>query len=290
MRAAVWYPTLSAESGFQYPNGLSTAMAQAAPPAGCGAYPLVVFSHGFGGCGTQSVFFTEELARRGYIVVAPDHKDAQCKVDGPRGRFRFQRAEEPFRKPEAWSDQTYADRRDDLESAIREMLADPEFGPRIDRDRIGASGHSLGGYTALGLSGGWSSWRDGRIRAALLFSPYAAPYLSHKSLGGIRIPVMYQGGTRDLGITPFVKRPGGAYDSSSPPKYFVEFSRFGHLDFTVKACAGFDTVEECVHGSEAAELMNSYGIAFFDQYLRQVSTGALEKRLPGVVDLRFEGP
>ncbi len=286
-RAAVWYPTLIAESNFQYANGLSTAMAQAAPLANCGAYPLVVFSHGFGGCGIQSVFFTQELARHGYIVVALDHKDAQCQVDERRGRFRFQRAEEPFRKPEAWSDRTYADRRDDIELVIREMLADPEFSPHIDRDRIGCSGHSLGGYTILGLSGGWSSWRDSRIRAALLFSPYAAPYLSHKSISGIHIPVMYQGGTRDLGITPSVRKPGGAYDSSNPPKHFIEFSRVGHLDFTNKACVNFSTVDECAHRSAAARLINNYGIAFLDRYLRQGSSDPLEKRLPGVVDLRW---
>ncbi len=288
MRAALWYPTLSGESSFQYANGLSTAMAQNVPVAECKAYPMVVFSHGFGGCGIQSVFFTQELARHGYIVVAPDHKDAQCKVDQPRGRFHFQRAEEPFRRPSEWTDQTYADRRNDIEQAIREMLVDPEFGPRIDPSRIGGSGHSLGGYTIMGLAGGWSRWRDGRIHAALLFSPYSAPYLSHQSIGGIRVPVMYQGGTHDLGITPSLKRRGGAYDSSNPPKYFVEFLQVGHLDFTVKACRGFPTVEECLERCGTARLINSYGIAFLDRYLGQRPTGALEQRLPGVSDLRYD--
>jgi AraC-like DNA-binding protein/dienelactone hydrolase len=37
------------------------------------------------------------------------------------------------------------------------LLADPEFGPRIDRQRIGAAGFSLGGYTMMALAGGITS-------------------------------------------------------------------------------------------------------------------------------------
>src|ERR1700733_2124126 len=46
-----------------------------APSAG---FPVVVFSHGFGGCNTQSVFLMEALANAGYLVVAPNHADASC--------------------------------------------------------------------------------------------------------------------------------------------------------------------------------------------------------------------
>src|SRR5258708_3056475 len=47
------------------------------PPATPGA-PIVVFSQGSGGCATQSTFLTEALARHGYFVVAPNHKE--CRV------------------------------------------------------------------------------------------------------------------------------------------------------------------------------------------------------------------
>ena len=47
-----------------------------APPNG---YPLILFSHGFTGCGTQSVFLTDALAGDGYLVLAPDHHDAACE-------------------------------------------------------------------------------------------------------------------------------------------------------------------------------------------------------------------
>jgi len=40
-----------------------------------------------------------------------------------------------------------------LSEVIDGMLADPEFGPKIDQDRIGAAGFSIGGYTVLALGG-----------------------------------------------------------------------------------------------------------------------------------------
>ena len=42
----------------------------------------------------------------------------------------------------------------DLSKVLDGMLADPEFGPRIDPHRVGAAGFSYGGYTVLELAGG----------------------------------------------------------------------------------------------------------------------------------------
>src|SRR5947209_6526497 len=53
----------------QIPNGPKTAVWTpsnfTATGAGCKQAPLIIFSHGFSGCGTQSRFITEELARQG---------------------------------------------------------------------------------------------------------------------------------------------------------------------------------------------------------------------------------
>src|SRR4051812_19688148 len=49
-------------------------------PAGraTGRWPVVIFSHGLGGCPTQSRFMTKGLAARGYLVIAPFHGDGGC--------------------------------------------------------------------------------------------------------------------------------------------------------------------------------------------------------------------
>ena len=49
------------------------------------------------------------------------------------------------------------DRVRDLSAVIDGMLSDPTFMPRIDRQRIGAAGFSLGGYTMIAIARGITS-------------------------------------------------------------------------------------------------------------------------------------
>lgn len=42
----------------------------------------------------------------------------------------------------------------DLSVVLDHLLADPIFGPRIEKSRVGAAGFSLGGYTMIELAGG----------------------------------------------------------------------------------------------------------------------------------------
>jgi hypothetical protein len=43
---------------------------------------------------------------------------------------------------------------------------------------------------------------------------------------------MYQGGTRDIGITPSLKKSGGCYPKTAAPAYLVEFEGAGHFAWT----------------------------------------------------------
>jgi predicted dienelactone hydrolase len=54
----------------------------------------------------------------------------------------------------------YWERARDLTAVLTKLLADPFFGGRIDRDRIGAAGFSLGGYTVISIAGGRFSPRE----------------------------------------------------------------------------------------------------------------------------------
>lgn len=201
-------------------------------------WPLLIFSHGFGGCAKQSIFLTEYLADQGYIVIAPDHADARCREHFGGGKLQGLRGgtkdwpEKPLRNPEAWTDTTEADRKDDVIFALESMLDDRQYKKYIDTDRMGLIGHSMGGYTVLGIAGGWKSWKDDRFKAVLALSPYLSPYLRNRGLKAINVPVMYQGGTKDDPITPVLKRRGGAYDLTNAPKYFLEFKNAGHFSFT----------------------------------------------------------
>jgi predicted dienelactone hydrolase len=71
----------------------------------------------------------------------------------------------------------------------------------------------------------------------------------------MNIPVMYQGGTRDFGVTPMVKKQGGAYDQSSKPRYYVELDGAGHFAWTDLNRAYIASID-------------AYSVAFFDAYLK----------------------
>jgi len=248
-------------------------------PAPAQGYPVVLFSHGFGGCNTQSTFLMEALAGAGYFVLAPNHADARCgsaRKDGAGWH-----PEEPFQKAEEWSDATYRDRRVDLENVLDAVLHEKSFeGVPVDASRIGLAGHSLGGYTVLGLAGAWPSWKDGRIKAVLALSPYCSPYVLKGDLRHLNAPVMYQGGTLDLGVTPTVRRLNGAYDVSAGPKFYVEFDGAGHLAWTNL-------------NKRFQDLIDRYSLAFFDRYLKGSSDPLLpltQKPFPaGVSYLRRAG-
>lgn len=86
---------------------------------------------------------------------------------------------------------------------------------------------------------------------------YCDPYVARGDLGQMTIPVMYQGGTRDLAVdlSPGHRRFDRAYELSSAPKYYVEFDGADHL-----AWVGRGEMFEAPIGA--------YSIAFFDYYLK----------------------
>lgn len=297
LSVAVWYPSREApETVTSIPGLPAGSVCPDGRPAAEGPYPLIIFSHGFGGCGIQSTFFTRALAQAGYVVAAPDHRDAAlCSSDPYYSGTRTSLFDlVPFLRPGAFDDTTYRDRRDDIRAVIDWALkenTDPEsiLYQMIDPDRIGISGHSLGGYTAMGMAGGWQSWRDDRIRAALLFSPYIQPFLDDSLIGRIEIPLMFHGGTADLLITPWIARKNGAYDRVPAPKFYVEITDAGHMDWSDTRCIGYDSIDDCVRSDDKARVITAYGTAFFNLYLKdkEDALALLITRDPDLSDLRY---
>jgi predicted dienelactone hydrolase len=233
-----------------------------------GKAPLIVFSHGFSGRNTQSLSLMRALAGHGYLVIAPNHRDAGALLHGLKPQI-------DFKEPEKWSDKTYADRRDDIGKLIDALHRDPSWNDCIDWNALGLCGHSLGGYTVLGLAGAWPSWRLNGVKAVLALSPYAAPYAISGDLNGINLPVMYQGGSRDFGLTPTLKKVDGIFDKTSKPAYFVDFSQAGHFAWT-----NFN------HNKSQEELINYYSLAFFDKHLKSAATADPIIEKDGVIELR----
>jgi predicted dienelactone hydrolase len=100
-------------------------------------YPLILLSHGTGGSALQMMWLGHYLAAHGYIAAALNHHgNTGIEPPTPQGFLLV------------W------ERAKDVTALLDKMLADPTFGPRIDRKRIGAAGFSLGGYTVIAVAGG----------------------------------------------------------------------------------------------------------------------------------------
>ncbi len=85
------------------------SVAYDAPPNdACPRVPLVLFS----------IFFTEELARHGYVVAAPDHIDAGCAMDGVERTLADIRTDHLCDAPRRWTDESEIHRMHDLREAM----------------------------------------------------------------------------------------------------------------------------------------------------------------------------
>jgi len=234
--------------------------------------PVIIFSHGFHGCATQSRFLMEALASAGYLVFAPNHADAAC---GGGASTSAGRPELSFRDATKWDETTYRDRGDDIRRLLDALRSDDRFKSRCDWKKVGLAGHSLGGYTVLGLGGAWPSWRLPDVRAVLALSPYAGPFVDRHTLGQVAVPVMYQGGTRDLGVTPTLHKSMGAYDQTGSSKYYVEFEGAGHFAWT--------NFPSPVRGD-----IVSYSLAFLNHYVKgEAATSALTRATSSVAVFRY---
>ncbi len=283
----LWYPTKEPEQRYEYKGPLSlngqVGFAKEGAAVASGEHPLLLFSHGFLGTSDQTIFLTEACARAGYIVAAMNHADSL----GTRGQGK--REVPKFGDYANWMDEKFRDRQVDVTALLNQMLewnkaADAPWSGRIDESQIGGFGHSLGGYTMMGLAGGWKSWKEPRLRAAVLLSPYAHPFISQGDAGNVSIPVMLQSGTLDVGIAPFLTP---VYRKLSGPKVLLVLKNETHFGWTNLLSLG-KTTKECVADGNA-ELMTKYTIDFFDQYLLGVDRSAvLEKGNSRLESYRFE--
>jgi predicted dienelactone hydrolase len=140
----VWYPAaenaVETQQAIGAPNAplllAGKAAEHAAMAPALNKWPLIVLSHGTGGSAMQMAWLGTALARAGYIAAAVNHPGNN--------------ALEPYT---AEGFVLWWERATDLSEVIDGMLADEEFGPRVDKDRIGAAGFSIGGYTVLALGG-----------------------------------------------------------------------------------------------------------------------------------------
>lgn len=278
LTVAVWYPTAERPKLHNYggPTNGNVAVGASLRAEG-GPYPLLVFSHGYGGSGLGSVFFTEALAARGWIVACPDHHDTFSAVRIRSGqekhfnRIGFLRDAREIAASGPDDRGKYLYRLDELRLALDGMLTSEPFGKLIDKNRIAVGGHSFGGFTALGLCGTIRERNDPRIKAVLLFSTGAGGYLFREDeLAAVRIPSMLIMGEREenqrRGSRTMSELSARIFRNVVAPKYFLEVKGASHFSFNNKFSD--NRWARLLSGSEEQfELIRHYSIAFLEKHV-----------------------
>ena len=176
----IWYPALAGASPGEeavHPLGLPHRARHRLEPIAA-LCPLVAFSHGNSGLRQQSTFLTTHLASWGMLVEAPDHVGntlaammALTDDEARKSTHRRIRAQRPF----------------DLRAAITALVDHDALSsalPPIDTTRIGALGHSFGGWTALKLAA-----LEDRVSAVCGLAPVAEPFVGRKAFDPGELPL-----------------------------------------------------------------------------------------------------
>jgi dienelactone hydrolase len=185
------------------PTMLATSAYENVPISAKGPFPVVLFSHGYGGYPEQSSFLTDHLATWGFVVVAPDHRsrDLKAVVGGTTGKGQ--------------NDVT--DLRQAL-SLVKKMnaTAGSLLDGKLDLTRVASLGHSAGGGAAITVAD------DSDIRTYIGLAPAAGTPPPRK-------PGLIMQGTTDK-----VVKPGGTltlYGTLANPKRLVLIDDAGHNVF-----------------------------------------------------------
>lgn len=132
----IWYPTTDTKAPSlkeNFPFIVEPSIRNAALPTQ--RYPLIMISHGTGGGRLTMEWLADKLVKQGFIVAAVDHwgntYDNKIAID--------------FVTP--WQ------RAQDISFVLTQLLKNPDLDKVIDRQRIGAAGFSIGGYTVIALAG-----------------------------------------------------------------------------------------------------------------------------------------
>ena len=208
--------------------------------------PLVVFSHGIGSSRTGYSYLGRHFAAHGIASLHLQHVGSDTRVW----------LGNPFlvlkRLWDAASEQEAVNRVRDMSFALDELLERSEYGPRIDRKRIAAAGHSYGANTVMLAAGATLQrhgisvqYREPRIRAALLLSAppfYGEPELK-KILGAITLPSLHITATEDVIRVPGYYSPAAdrlaVFDAAgSKVKALVVFEGGSHNIFTDRPATG----------------------------------------------------
>ena len=190
---------------FQF-NG--RAARDAAPLAG--RYPLVIVSHGYPGSRLQMSYLTENLASKGYVVVAIDHPEStRADKAGFASTLLNRRLDDLFvlDSVAAWSKPGSGNVLAGVVDAGNTALIGYSMGAYGALNTVGAgvsaaaAAYVPGGKLAVNQQGSadYESRRDSRIKAVVACAPGGGAHQvwDAEGLAGVRTPTLFISGDQD---------------------------------------------------------------------------------------------
>lgn len=274
-------------------------------------YPVLIYNHGAGQPRFSATFVTEFLASYGYVVVAIDHPGMDQTVLFSDGSpFRPDTLRVPPPDPSADARASLARQNDFLNTVAFPMwIEDSRFvldqveamnrapGPlqgRLDLDRIGAFGWSMGGAAALELLRVDPRVKvavnhDGRLFGSVMSEPIKRPFM------------MFHHGINDLSQAPEAVRDAArenlanifgldsaAHRRATADWYDVTIARTNHghfSDLPLFMTLFKDTT--LLAGPRDHEIITAYTLAFFERYFRGKQSDLLAKPSPKFPEVTF---
>ncbi len=110
----------------------TTAYRDAIPANDEQAFPVLVYSHGFGGFRQVASFHTSHVASWGFVVITTDHLERGLRAQATNQLGGGEENQDVL----------------DVLNSLDALAAHPDVGPIADLDRVAITGHSAGGWTA----------------------------------------------------------------------------------------------------------------------------------------------
>ncbi|HKV60552.1 MAG TPA: hypothetical protein VJO16_01450 [Candidatus Acidoferrum sp.] len=271
-------------------------------PNDSGKYPVIVFSHGAGGSQSCCDGLTRHWATYGYVTIQPTHDDStiQRRNQGEENIRFMQAVRDALKKPALWEsrplDISYVlDALPSLENRV------PGLAGKMDAERIGVGGHSMGSYTTEAIAGAivdlpgkpGRNLADSRVKAALCLSPQGPGQFGLNEYSFDQIALPYMGMTGSLDSLGPVASPAWhkiPFERSHPgDKYHLFIEGANHMSFITPRTI---LLPHAKQDGAIFDYTNSAALAFWDAYLKgdarakaYLQSSAMEKFSHGAAKL-----
>ncbi|MBI3158448.1 MAG: hypothetical protein HYZ26_02480 [Chloroflexi bacterium] len=258
-----------------------------APVVGdAGPFPVVIYSHGYASYRTASVAQMEALASSGYIAVAIDHPYAAAFTVFPDGRVTLY---DPDRLPpggrnepgdQETREQMQATMAADVQYVMNQLerLNDGSIESgltgAIDVERIGLTGVSAGGGAIV-----WACQIDARCKAGLVQDGWYEPLPEALVAQPLRQPFLFMQSDTDRWQGDNLPRLDALFEGAAGPAFHLQLAGILHFDFgdypLLSPVNGLLPERGAMEGRRTVQVINTYLLAFFDQYLKDEPSALL---------------